>query len=185
VGDLGYSLSVGHLASDGFRSVNDDYHNLRASGSVWLSVERVLISRTAPDCPQRSKAHRLSTTMRPPSRAVCTSLPSHRPFRTSSDSISSNGLGNCLCRRLWLTSADGFLFPPAIELLGATIPKINSTLNGATNDGFVYENPHALANGTVVISVVARYPSRSRLCGFRSAAFVVFERQTVPVHLPY
>jgi vitamin B12 transporter len=34
VGDLGYSLSVGHLASDGFRSVNDDYHNLSTSARL-------------------------------------------------------------------------------------------------------------------------------------------------------
>ena len=34
VGDLGYSFSVGHLASDGFRSVNDDYHNLSTSARL-------------------------------------------------------------------------------------------------------------------------------------------------------
>ena len=38
VGDLGYSLSVGHLASDGFRSVNDDYHNLSASARLDYQV---------------------------------------------------------------------------------------------------------------------------------------------------
>jgi vitamin B12 transporter len=38
VGDLGYSLSVGHLASDGFRSVNDDYHNLSTSARLDYQV---------------------------------------------------------------------------------------------------------------------------------------------------
>jgi vitamin B12 transporter len=34
VGDLGYSFSVGRLASDGFRSVNDDYRNLSTSARL-------------------------------------------------------------------------------------------------------------------------------------------------------
>ena len=38
VGDIGYSLSVGHLASDGFRSVNDDYHNLSTSARLDYQV---------------------------------------------------------------------------------------------------------------------------------------------------
>jgi vitamin B12 transporter len=38
VGDLGYSFSVGHLASDGFRSVNDDYHNLSTSARLDYQV---------------------------------------------------------------------------------------------------------------------------------------------------
>src|SRR5499426_2069926 len=38
VGDLGYSLSVGHLASDGFQSVNDDYHNLSTSARLDYQV---------------------------------------------------------------------------------------------------------------------------------------------------
>ena len=38
VGNLGYSLSVGHLASDGFRSVNDDYHNLSTSARLDYQV---------------------------------------------------------------------------------------------------------------------------------------------------
>ncbi len=38
VGDLGYSFSVGHLASDGFRSVNDDYHNLSSSARLDYQV---------------------------------------------------------------------------------------------------------------------------------------------------
>ncbi len=33
-GKLGYSFSVGYLASDGFRSVNDDYHNLSTSARL-------------------------------------------------------------------------------------------------------------------------------------------------------
>lgn len=33
-GNLGYLFSVGHLASDGFRSVNDDYHNLSSSARL-------------------------------------------------------------------------------------------------------------------------------------------------------
>jgi vitamin B12 transporter len=38
VGDLGYSFSVGHLASDGFRSVNDDYRNLSTSARLDYQV---------------------------------------------------------------------------------------------------------------------------------------------------
>src|SRR5262245_5676773 len=38
VGDLGYSFSVGHLASDGFRSVNDDSHNLTTSARLDYQV---------------------------------------------------------------------------------------------------------------------------------------------------
>jgi vitamin B12 transporter len=34
VGDLGYAFSVGRLASDGFRSVNDDYRNLSTSARL-------------------------------------------------------------------------------------------------------------------------------------------------------
>jgi vitamin B12 transporter len=40
VGDLGYSLSVGHLASDGFRRVNDDYHNLSTSARLDYQVTK-------------------------------------------------------------------------------------------------------------------------------------------------
>jgi vitamin B12 transporter len=38
VGDLGYSLSVGRLASNGFRSVNDDYRNLSTSARLDYQV---------------------------------------------------------------------------------------------------------------------------------------------------
>jgi vitamin B12 transporter len=38
IGDLGYSFSVGRLASDGFRSVNDDYHNLSTSARLDYQV---------------------------------------------------------------------------------------------------------------------------------------------------
>jgi vitamin B12 transporter len=38
VGDLGYLFSVGRLASDGFRSVNDDYHNLSTSARLDYQV---------------------------------------------------------------------------------------------------------------------------------------------------
>jgi vitamin B12 transporter len=38
VGDLGYSFSVGRLASDGFRSVNDDYRNLSTSARLDYQV---------------------------------------------------------------------------------------------------------------------------------------------------
>src|SRR5262249_61430920 len=37
-GNLGYLFSVGHLASDGFRSVNDDYHNLSTSARLDYQV---------------------------------------------------------------------------------------------------------------------------------------------------
>jgi vitamin B12 transporter len=37
-GDLGYSLSVGHLGSRGFRSVNDDYRNLSTSARLDYQV---------------------------------------------------------------------------------------------------------------------------------------------------
>jgi hypothetical protein len=36
-------------------------------------------------------------------------------------------------------SAYGFLFPPAIELRGAAIPRVNSTLHRANHDAIVYE----------------------------------------------
>jgi hypothetical protein len=36
-------------------------------------------------------------------------------------------------------SAYGFLFLPAIELLGTAVPKVNSTLHGASHDAIVYE----------------------------------------------
>jgi vitamin B12 transporter len=38
IGDLGYSFSVGRLASDGFRSVNDDYRNLSTSARLDYQV---------------------------------------------------------------------------------------------------------------------------------------------------
>ena len=38
LGDLGYSFSVGRLASDGFRSVNDDYRNLSTSARLDYQV---------------------------------------------------------------------------------------------------------------------------------------------------
>jgi hypothetical protein len=34
--------------------------------------------------------------------------------------------------------AYGFLFSPAIELLGATVPKVYSTVDGASYDASVY-----------------------------------------------
>ena len=40
VGDLGYSFSVGHLASEGFRSVNDDYRNLSTSARLDYQADR-------------------------------------------------------------------------------------------------------------------------------------------------
>ena len=38
LGDLGYSFSLGYLASDGFRSVNDDYRNLATSARLDYQV---------------------------------------------------------------------------------------------------------------------------------------------------
>jgi vitamin B12 transporter len=38
IGDLGYSFSVARLASDGFRSVNDDYRNLSTSARLDYQV---------------------------------------------------------------------------------------------------------------------------------------------------
>jgi hypothetical protein len=32
-----------------------------------------------------------------------------------------------------------FLFPPAIELLGTVVPKVNYTLHGASHDAVIYE----------------------------------------------
>jgi vitamin B12 transporter len=37
-GKLGYALTVGYLGSDGFRSVNDDYHNLSSSARLDYQV---------------------------------------------------------------------------------------------------------------------------------------------------
>ena len=38
LGNLGYSFSVGHLGSEGFRSVNDDYRNLSTSARLDYQV---------------------------------------------------------------------------------------------------------------------------------------------------
>ena len=38
LGNLGYSFSLGYLASDGFRSVNDDYRNLATSARLDYQV---------------------------------------------------------------------------------------------------------------------------------------------------
>jgi hypothetical protein len=35
--------------------------------------------------------------------------------------------------------AYGFLFPPAIELFGAVVPKVNGTVHGASHDAIVCE----------------------------------------------
>jgi len=59
---------------------------------------------------------------------------------TSSASISSNGFGNCVPQKIVANSAYRFVFPPAIELLGAAIPKVNPTLHAASHDADELKN---------------------------------------------
>jgi hypothetical protein len=41
-------------------------------------------------------------------------------------------------------SSDRFLFPPAIELLGTVVPKVNYALHGASHDAVVYQLKNSL-----------------------------------------